>query len=1056
MAFYRRLDSGLPYRCLLSSPVVISFFLAVLLALPACVEQKMTVKDARDVTVSMQDTAFTPPPRKIDDVLAVLDTPGKFDPGITSAIREKADAAPPDTNDPDTLLWFYYERGRNARAMGRFDQYLTDTRRAMDYLEQVPSERIRHQKIIASAVAAEALTGNFKKARELTDRLLSLGEFSSNYYLKAWLEFESGNYAAGEKAIANGLRRWQQDRPYVSKMSPIGAAFFRIDFDRLNAVGADMKGEYAQAEVYRREVLRKMDREIKAMDPYIYFVHWTALARNLANQGKLLEAEVELRAALTEALGHGGKNSSAVGRIIQDLGRVLMAQGRLDDAEKLIAAGGRSLRQSGIPEDSSLMGINRMLRGTVSVARGDFSAARLHFDRAETGLRENRFYYEKNLLRNPDLLIAHVKTGDADAVMPVIASTYGTFAQNLGPDDYRTAEMRGIRAMANAALNNTGAALDDFAAAVPVLLSSAAGADSDYLKKQHQKIIAEAYLDLLEDVYRGKRETEFGIDVADIGFNLVEQLAAGRVQKALGASGARSAAKDPELADLVRREQDAFKQVLALQATLTGALAAPSDQQDPEALAALRASIASLNTARLTLQEEIERRFPKYAEFTNPSPVSITDIKNHLIPGEAMITIYPAGDHTYVWAIPQSGDIAFTVADIAADQYPQLVAQLRKALDPGPKRLGDIPDFDLSTAYNLYRQLLLPVKRGWQGADHLVVAVSGPLATIPLGILPTAPARLGNASIPLFDNYREVPWLIQRASITRIPSATAMVNLRAMGSGGGDRRSFAGFGDPIFNPVQLAQAESAAAEDELITSRGMIRVRGIRVTESGDLDAGNIASAQIGMLNRLPDTSDEIRSIAVTLRADPAVDVFLGKAASEHQVKTMTLDNRRIIMFATHALIPGDLDGLTQPAIALSAPDVTGDGGDGLLTMEEVLRLRLDADWVVLSACNTGAAGGAGAEALSGLGQAFFYAGTRAMLVSMWPVETTSAKLLTTGLFSRQAGDQSLSRAGALQQSAVSLIDSGVMKDPASGQAVATYAHPLFWAPFIVVGEGTQ
>ena len=70
--------------------------------------------------------------------------------------------------------------------------------------------------------------------------------------------------------------------------------------------------------------------------------------------------------------------------------------------------------------------------------------------------------------------------------------------------------------------------------------------------------------------------------------------------------------------------------------------------------------------------------------------------------------------------------------------------------------------------------------------------------------------------------------------------------------------------------------------------------------------------------------------------------------------------------------------------------------------MGEIMKLKMNADWVVLSACNTGAADGAGAEAVSGLGRAFFYAGTRAILVSMWPVETTSARNLLTRLFQYQ------------------------------------------------------
>ena len=127
-------------------------------------------------------------------------------------------------------------------------------------------------------------------------------------------------------------------------------------------------------------------------------------------------------------------------------------------------------------------------------------------------------------------------------------------------------------------------------------------------------------------------------------------------------------------------------------------------------------------------------------------------------------------------------------------------------------------------------------------------------------------------------------------------------------------------------------------------------------------------------------------------------------------MKKAVLSKFRIIVFATHGLVPGDLDGLTQPALALSAPRLRTQG-DGLLTMEEILALKLDADWVVLSACNTGAGAGAGAEAASGLGRAFFYAGTRAILVTNWSVHSASARELVTDLFRRQAADARLAAA---------------------------------------------
>ena len=127
-----------------------------------------------------------------------------------------------------------------------------------------------------------------------------------------------------------------------------------------------------------------------------------------------------------------------------------------------------------------------------------------------------------------------------------------------------------------------------------------------------------------------------------------------------------------------------------------------------------------------------------------------------------------------------------------------------------------------------------------------------------------------------------------------------------------------------------------------------------------------------------------------------------------------------------------------------------------MLTMEEVMDLRLDADWVVMSACNTAAAEGRGAEAFTGLSRAFFYAGTRAILASHWSVETTSARELTTGLFEYQADYPEASRATALHKTMLGLIDDRALLDPATGNQVLSYAHPVFWAPFTLIGEGAN
>lgn len=214
-----------------------------------------------------------------------------------------------------------------------------------------------------------------------------------------------------------------------------------------------------------------------------------------------------------------------------------------------------------------------------------------------------------------------------------------------------------------------------------------------------------------------------------------------------------------------------------------------------------------------------------------------------------------------------------------------------------------------------------------------------------------------------------------------------------------------------------------------------------------------VSSAELAMLPRLPDTRLELEAVGKVLAADLGRDIYLNQFASVDKVMTSDLSDRKVIMFATHGLVPGELDGLTQPALAMSAPAVTGETqGDGLLRMDQILSLKLNADWVVLSACNTAAGEGAGAEAVSGLGRAFFYAGAKSLLVSNWSVDTVAARKLMTDLFRLQEERAGTGRGEALQQAELEMIDNGVSKND-KGVVEYAYAHPLFWAPFVVVGD---
>ena len=184
-----------------------------------------------------------------------------------------------------------------------------------------------------------------------------------------------------------------------------------------------------------------------------------------------------------------------------------------------------------------------------------------------------------------------------------------------------------------------------------------------------------------------------------------------------------------------------------------------------------------------------------------------------------------------------------------------------------------------------------------------------------------------------------------------------------------------------------------------------------------------IFDVNLANLPRLPDTAEELRAIAAALGVDPATTLKLGKDANERVVKATKLSAYRIVAFATHGLMADDIDGLDQPALALTAPRVAGITGTGFLTMEDILTLKLNADWVMLSACNTGAGAGEGAEAASGLGRAFFYAGARTLLVTNWSVHSQSARALIADVFRRQASDPKLTRTEALRRAMMGLLD---------------------------------
>jgi CHAT domain-containing protein len=475
---------------------------------------------------------------------------------------------------------------------------------------------------------------------------------------------------------------------------------------------------------------------------------------------------------------------------------------------------------------------------------------------------------------------------------------------------------------------------------------------------------------------------------------------------------------------------------------LTGLLSAAPDQQLPTVQAQIRTDLDAFKSQRETIKKEIERKFPEYAELVDPKPATVERTQRLLKPDEVMVSWYFGDNVGYVWAISKDVPVQFIQIPIGRAQMAKEVAQLRKSLDPGVAMIEEIPAFDVALANQLYQQILAPVESSLKGKKVMLVVPHAELGQLPLSVLVTkASAQPAKSGIP-FAGYKNTPFLAKEIAVAQIPSVTALTALRSLPEGDANRKNFIGFGDPYFSAQQEKQGDKQKGTQ--------LATRGIPLALRSAPKTAGVSSAELALLPRLPDTSLEIEEIAKVVGAGPD-DIYLHKQASVKQVMSMDLSNRKVVMFSTHGLVPGELNGLTQPALALSSPDVTGDKDDGLLTMDKVISLKLNADWVVLSACNTAGGEGAGSEALSGLGRAFFFAGTKALLVSSWPVDSVASRQLMTDLFKRQQENKGLQKSEALRQAMLAQIDQGGVKE---GSAMKySYAHPLFWAPFVVVGD---
>lgn len=497
-------------------------------------------------------------------------------------------------------------------------------------------------------------------------------------------------------------------------------------------------------------------------------------------------------------------------------------------------------------------------------------------------------------------------------------------------------------------------------------------------------------------------------------------------------------------ATAVRAWRQAEEEFATLKALQIIQLQDPLNQQEQSERLAGAVAKAGSEVERLRLARD--RVAPEYAAAI-AAPVPLAELQAALEPREALVQIASGEPRSMIFVVTKTSVVARAVRATEA-QIATLVAAIREGVKVS--RDGGVPAFRADLAHVLHELLFSDVRGDLAGFDTLVVAATGALQSFPFELMVTAaPGSPASADWGVRGDYTRVRWLGAEKAISYVPSPRNLADIRLRAGLSDAPRAVAAFGDfvPGVDPEKL-----------------------LRVA---DLPANCLRLAQaVGTIKGLPGTAAEVKAVGA-LFGDGA-EVSTGADFTEEALKAASDEGRlagfRALLFATHGILWPSPDCFTDPALAVSATDAPD--SDGLLTATEIRRLDLNAQLIVLSACDTastylarlggdaaararaaragqGAApasfilreSGGGGESLSGLARAFFSAGARTVLATHWPVADGETTRLVEAFFAALKDDRT-TFTGALRAAQARLRD-----NPAT-------SHPFYWGAFVLIGDG--
>ncbi len=481
----------------------------------------------------------------------------------------------------------------------------------------------------------------------------------------------------------------------------------------------------------------------------------------------------------------------------------------------------------------------------------------------------------------------------------------------------------------------------------------------------------------------------------------------------MGKTGTRQFASLPE--SVRQREEQTDAQLERAQYDLAAALS--QSPQDIDRIAESEQRLQTLQAEQYKLRATLQTEYPEYYALRYPQPVSLDELRQRVLqPDELMLAYHVMPGSTILWVIGAQ-QMQMRVLPAGEREMQQLVANMRNAMlskfigtaieqEYNPATAEDMPFPEAS--YALFATLLPQDIRPLLTQERpLYIVPSGALYAIPFEALLTRPAQ----------RSEEEHFLLEDVSISYVSSASLLKTLRDARNRAGRSTRFPliAFAHPAYKSLSQSAGTNRSLQMQMLLS------------ETG------------GNIEELEDTEVEARKINDVLKSPPeSRPLQLRQDASRANLLQMNADNRlddyQYVLFSLHGLIPGQITYVDQPALILS---------DDLLLMSDVFGLSLNADMVVLSACNTGRGKYERGEGVMGLTRAFMYAGTPTTAVTLWSVASLSSQYLSVGMFSSLK--QGMPPAPALRAIKLQLL-----KDKTNPE----FREPFHWAPFVIFGEG--